>query len=105
MPASTRFLIWLAVLLVGLLPLIPDPEEAVPAAASAQLAVWEDSEPEARSLRGDLTHPHANLSLLHSWGPPSGAIAPGGRLLPPKGGGIAQGPALSRHIPRAPPIP
>lgn len=105
MTASTRSLLWLAVLSLGLLPLASDLDGPGTAAAWEQLAAWEDPENDTRFLREHLTRPHANSSFLHSCGLPSAAITPGDHLLPPKGGGILQGPALSRQVPRAPPIP
>lgn len=84
MTASTRSIVWLAFLFLGLLPLAPDSEEPVPPAWD-QLAVWEDSEPDTSLLGRDLTHPDTKCFPLQPFGLPSLSLLSGRRFLPPEG--------------------
>lgn len=105
MTTSTRCLIWLAVLLVGVLPLIPDPDEPLTATAWDQLAAWDDpDDDDALSPHDHLTGPDTNPFLLPPCGIPGDAPGLRGLALPAKGLRAAQFPGVPCQIPRAPPI-
>jgi hypothetical protein len=102
MAVSTRSFFWLTAIFLGLV-LAADPEDPLTAAWD-QSAEWQDAEEQSHLSRQLLTQPAPCLSILSAGSNPGDAIAPGGRLLPPKGWGSTAWPALSRQSPRAPPI-
>ena len=104
MTASTRSLIWLATILMGILQIVPDPDGPVMAAVWKQPAAWDDADDDAHSPPDDLTHPHSNEFVVPPLGIQGGALVPLGQLLPAKRAGIDRHLPLSRYHTRPPPI-
>jgi hypothetical protein len=102
--ASTRSLIWLAAIFVGLLPLAADPGELFMPAPGDRLAAWDETDDDNGIPPDPLSCPDATASFLSLCAIQSGANPPGGRFSPPNGGGIAcQSPLVSQPLTRPPP--